>query len=120
VSRSDCSRPTSRHPQTDWVIVLAMKGNSDHPSVATPEFSSALATTLSAAPAAFALVYRDIVRGERVPVTTAIWNLNDDILAAAISARERDHGRAITRKHAPDTICNVLHRYAPGCNVREP
>ena len=82
-----------------------MKGNSDHPSVATPEFSSALATTLSAAPAAFALVYRDIVRGERVPVTTAIRNLNDDILAAAISAR--DHGRAITRKHAPATIPKI-------------
>ena len=84
-----------------------MKGNSDHPSVATPEFSSALATTLSAAPAAFALVYRDIVRGERVPVTTAIRNLNDDILAAAISARERDHGRAITRKHALATIPTI-------------
>jgi len=40
-----------------------------------------------------------------VPVTTAIWNLNDDILAAAISAR--DHGRAITRKHAPATIPKI-------------
>jgi hypothetical protein len=84
-----------------------MEGNSDNPSVAIPEFSSALATTLSAAPAAFALVDPDVVACERVPVTTVIWDLNNGMLEATISARERDHGRAINRKRAPATTLSA-------------
>ena len=88
---------------SDWVILLAMKGNSDHPLVPIPEYCSALATTLSAAPAAFVLVYPHVLRTERVPVATAVWNLNGGILAAAIGVRERNHSRAISRKRAPAT-----------------
>lgn len=108
-SRATCESPRF-HPlhkyasPSDWVILLRMKGNSDHPLVPIPECCSALATTLSAAPAAFALVYPDVVWYERVPVATAVWNLNGGILAAAISARERNHSRAISRKRAPATI----------------
>ena len=77
-----------------------------------PECSSALATTLSAAPAAFALVYPDVVRYKRVPVATAVWNLNGGILAATISARKRNHSRAINRKHAPATNVFKQHLFA--------
>jgi hypothetical protein len=93
---------------SDWVILLAMKGDSDHPLVPIPECCTPLATTPSAAPAAFALVYPDIVWYERVPVATAVWNLNGGILAAAISTRQRNHSRAISRKHAPATIISAF------------
>src|SRR3982075_3444290 len=65
--------------------------------------SRALASTLPAAPASFAQVYPQVVRRERVPVTTVVWNLGGGYLAAAVSARELNHGRAISRKHAPAT-----------------
>jgi len=66
--------------------------------------SRALASTLPAAPASFAQVYPQVVRRERVPVTTVVWNLGGGYLAAAASARDLNHGRAIGRKHAPATI----------------
>jgi hypothetical protein len=87
----------------DGTPILGMKGNSDHPWVPIPECRGALATTLSAAPAAVVLVYPDIVWTERVPVAIAVWNLNGGTLAAAISARERNHSRAISRKRARAT-----------------
>jgi len=71
--------------------------------LSTPKCSRALASTLPAAPASFAQVYPQVVRRERVPVTTVVWNLGGGYLAAAVSARELNHGRAISRKHAPAT-----------------
>jgi hypothetical protein len=71
--------------------------------VPTPKYSRALASTLPAAPASFAQVYPQVVCRERVPVTTVVWNLGGGYLAAAASARELNHGRAIGRKHAPAT-----------------
>jgi hypothetical protein len=68
--------------------------------VPTPKCSRALASTLPAAPASFAQVYPQVVWRERVPVTTVIWNLGG---AAAVSAREPNHGRAIIRNPAPAT-----------------
>ena len=66
--------------------------------------SRALASTLPAAPASFAQVYPQVVKRERVPVTTVVWNLGGGYLAAAASARELNHGRALGRKHTPATI----------------
>jgi|SRR5437870_12194236 len=78
-----------------------------------PKCSGAVATTLSAAPAPLVLLYTKVVWCERVPVTTVVWNLEGGNLAAAVSARERNDDRAISRNRAPATICNVLHQFAP-------
>jgi hypothetical protein len=79
------------------------KEDSGYRLVPTPKCSRALASTLPAAPASFAQVYPQVVKRERVPVTTVVWNLGGGYLAAAVSARELNHGRAISRKHAPAT-----------------
>jgi len=93
--------------------------SSGHAFAPIPECSSALTATTSAAPAAFTMVYSDVIGCESVSVTTVAGNLDAGTLAAAVSARERNDEHAINRDRAPATICNVLHRYAPGCNVRE-
>jgi hypothetical protein len=85
-----------------------------------PKCSSAVAATLPAPPAALSPVNTDDVRRESMAVTTLIGNSVGANLAAAVTARERNDSRAISRDHAPATTCNGLHRYAPGCNVREP
>ena len=71
--------------------------------VPTPKCSRALASTLPAAPASFAQVYPQIVWREQVPVTTVVWNLAGRNLAAAVSARERNDERVISRNRAPAT-----------------
>jgi hypothetical protein len=53
-------------------------------------------------------------------VTTLIGNFLGGNLAAAVSARERNDSRTISRDQAPATICNGLHRYAPDCTVNGP
>src|SRR5436190_12957840 len=68
-----------------------------------PKCSGAVATTLSAAPAPLVLLYTKVVWCERVPVTTVVWNLEGGNLAAAVSARERNDDRAISRNRAPAT-----------------
>ncbi len=82
-----------------------------------PKCSGAVATTLSAAPAPLVLLYTKVVWCERVPVTTVVWNLEGGNLVAAVSARERNDDRAISRNRAPATICNVLHQFAPKCTA---
>ena len=77
------------------------KENSGCRLVATPKCSRALASTLPAAPASFAQVYPQVVGRERVPVTTVVCNLGGRYLAAAVSARERNDERAISRNHPP-------------------
>src|SRR5436190_23348729 len=68
-----------------------------------PKCSGAVATTLSAAPVPLVLLYTKVVWCERVPVTTVVWNLEGGNLAAAVSARERNDDRAISRNRAPAT-----------------
>lgn len=85
-----------------------------------PKCRSAVVTTLPAPPSALPLIYSDISNCQPMAVTTVVANLDAGNLAAAVSARERNDERAISRNRAPATTCNGLHRYAPGCNVREP
>jgi hypothetical protein len=85
-----------------------------------PECSSAVAATLPAPPAALSPVYMDVVRRESMAVTTLIGNFVGGNLAAAVSARERNASRAISRDQAPATICNGLHPDAPDRNVNRP
>jgi len=82
-----------------------------------PKFRSAVITTVPAPPSALPLVYSDISNCQPMAVTTVVGNLDAGTLAAAVSARERNDERAISRNRAPATICNGLHRYAPDCNV---
>src|SRR5213076_2678638 len=87
-------------------MLATMRANSVRPSP-IPECSSACAGTLPTAPPALTLVYPDIVRCERVAVAAVVWNLDGGNLAAAVSARERNDERVISRNRAPATICNV-------------
>ena len=100
-------------------MLLTMRAHSACP-LPIPECRSAVVTTLPAPPSALALVYSDIANCQPMAVTTVLGNLDAGNLAAAVSARERNDERVISRNRAPATICNGLHRYAPGCNVREP
>jgi len=47
-------------------------------------------------------------------VTTVLGNLDAGNLAAAVSARERNNERVISRNRAPATICNVSIAMRPG------
>src|SRR6266699_3074899 len=85
-----------------------------------PKCSGAVATTLSAAPAPLVLVHTKVVGCERVPVTTVVWSLDSGNLAAAVSARERNDERAISRNRAPATICNVSIAMRPGATSVNP
>ena len=77
-----------------------------------PKCRSAVVTTLPAPPSALPLVYSDISNCQPMAVTTVVGNLDTGNLAAAVSARERNDERAISRNRAPATICNGLHPYA--------
>jgi hypothetical protein len=88
----------------DWSMLVNMRAHSPRPPP-IPECSSAVATTLPTPPPAFTLVYSNVVRRQSMAVTTVVGNLDGGTLAAAISARERNHSRAISRNHAPAAIC---------------
>src|SRR6266404_2691864 len=101
-------------------MLATMRANSARPSP-IPECSSACAGTLPTAPPALTLVYPDIVRCERVAVAAVVWNLDGGNLAAAVSARERNDERVISRNRAPATIITInnLQQYArrlPECH----
>src|SRR6266480_611102 len=100
-------------------MLLTMRAHSACP-LPIPKCRSAVVTTLPAPPSALPLVYSHISNCQPMAVTTVVGNLDAGNLAAAVRAREWNDRRAISRDRAPATICNVLHRYAPGCNVREP
>src|SRR5256885_12332910 len=84
------------------ILLATMRANSARPSP-IPECSGACAGTLPTAPPALTLVYPDIVRCERVAVAAVVWNLDGGNLAAAVSARERNDERVISRNRAPAT-----------------
>lgn len=95
--------PLRKSPyRSDWSMLVAMRAHSPTP-LPIPECSSAVATTPPTAPSVFKLVYSEVIRCERVPVTTVIGNLDGGTLAAAVSARERNNSRTIDRNHAPAT-----------------
>jgi len=97
-------------------MLATMRANSARPSP-IPECSSACAGTLPTAPPALTLVYPDIVRCERVAVAAVVWNLDAGNLAATVIARERNDSRAISRNHAPATICNGCTRVQPNALI---
>jgi len=105
--------------RSDGSMLVTMRAHSAGP-LPIPKCRSAVVTTLPAPPSALPLVYSDISNCQPMAVTTVVGNLDAGNLAAAVSARERNDERAISRNRAPATICNGLHRYAPACNVREP
>ncbi len=83
-------------------MLLAMRANSPRPPP-IPECSGAAAATLSAPPPALALLHSDVVWRQSMAVTTVVGNLAGGTLAAAVSARERNDERAISRNRAPAT-----------------
>ena len=87
-------------------MLLTMRAHSAGPSP-IPECSSACAGTLPTAPPALPLVYSDISNCQPMAVTTVVGNLDAGNLAAAISARERNDERAISRNRAPATTSPV-------------
>jgi hypothetical protein len=103
--------------RTDCSTLVTMGAHSTRP-LPSPKFSSAVATAPPAPPPVLPLLYSDVVWCQTMAVTTAVGNLNGSTLAATIAARERNHSRAISRNHAPATICNGLHGYAPDCDVK--
>src|SRR5437879_1742919 len=102
--------------RSDGSLLLTMRAHSTCP-LPIPKCRSAVVTTLPAPPSALPLVYSDISNCQPMAVTTVVGNLDASNLAAAVSARERNDERAISRNPAPATICNGSHRYAPDCNV---
>src|SRR6266513_2008224 len=94
--------------RSDGSMLLTMRAPSACP-LPIPKCRSAVVTTPSAAPAAFTMVYSDVSNCQPMAVTTVIGNLDAGTLAAAVSARERNDERAISRNRAPATICNVVH-----------
>jgi hypothetical protein len=92
-----------------WGMLVGMRAHSARP-LPIPKCSSAVAATLPTPPAALSPVYTDVVRRESMAVTTLIGNFVGGNLAAAVSARERDDDRAISRNHAPATKLIFLFR----------
>ena len=86
-------------------MLVAMRAHSARP-LPIPKCSSAVAATLPAPPAALSPVYTDVVRRESMAVTTLIGNFVGANLAAAVSARERNDSRAISRDQAAATTRN--------------
>src|SRR6266853_1628246 len=93
-------------------MLLTMRAHSACP-LPIPKCRSALFTTLPAPPSALPLVYSDVSNCQSMAVTTVVGNQDAGNLAAAVSARERNDERAISRNRAPATICNVLHQFGP-------
>jgi hypothetical protein len=80
--------------------------------MSTAKYRGAVAPALQAAPSLLASVDSQIVLRQRVSPTTMAWDiLSPDF--AAIDIGEVDDRRTISTKHAPATICNVLHPFAP-------
>jgi hypothetical protein len=77
-----------------------MRAHSATPS-SIPECSRARAAAPPAPPAPLPLLYSDVAWRQSMAVTTVLWNLDGDTLAAAISARERNYDRTISRNHGP-------------------
>jgi hypothetical protein len=87
--------------------------------MSTAKCSGAVAPALQAAPPLLSSVDSQIVRRQRVSPATMAWDvLSPDF--AAIDIGEVDDRRTISTNHAPATICNGLHRYAPDCSVNWP
>jgi hypothetical protein len=89
--------------RSDWSMLVTMRAHSASPS-AIPECSGAIATTPPAAPPALPLLYSDVVWRQSMAITTVVGNLDGGTLAAAVSAREPNDLRSISRNHAPATI----------------
>jgi len=102
-------------------MLLTMRAHSARP-LPIPECRSAVVTTLPAPPSALALVYSDIANCQPMAVTTVLGNLDAGNLAAAVSTRERNDERVISRNRAPATICicTNLHPNAPPADPRAP
>jgi len=83
-------------------MLVAMRAHSTRP-LSIPKCSSAVAATLLAPPAALSLVYTDVVWRQSMAISTAVGNLDGGALAAAVTARQRNHSRAISRNQAPAT-----------------
>jgi hypothetical protein len=94
-------------------MLLTMRAHSACP-LPIPECRSAVVTTLPAPPSALALVYSDIANCQPMAVTTVLGNLDAGNVAAAVSARERNDERVISRNRAPATTV-VLRRKRPSC-----
>jgi len=105
--------------RSDGSMLPTMRAHSACPSP-IPKCRSALVTTLPAAPSALPLVYSDISNCQPMAVTTVVGNLDAGSLAAAVSARERNDERAISRNRTPDTICNVCTHLHPNAPPDEP
>ena len=93
--------------RSDGSMLLTMRAPSACP-LPIPKCRSAVVTTPSAAPAAFTMVYSDVIGCESVSVTTVVGNLDGGILAAAVRAREWNDGGAISRNRAPATTFEVV------------
>jgi hypothetical protein len=87
--------------------------------MSTAKCRGAVAPALQAAPPLLCLVDSQILRRQRVSPATNAWDILPSEFAP-IDTGEVDDRRTISTKHAPATTCNGLHRYAPGCDVREP
>src|SRR6266480_5032043 len=83
-------------------MLLTMRAHSADP-LPIPKCRSAVVTTLPAPPSALPRVYSDISNCQPMAVTTVVGNLDAGNLAAAVSARERNDERAISRNRAPAT-----------------
>jgi hypothetical protein len=94
--------------RSDGSMLLTMRAHSAGP-LPIPECRSAVVTTLPALPSALPLVYSDISNCQPMAVTTVVGNLDAGDLAA-VSARERNDERAISRNRAPATILIGLFR----------
>ena len=86
--------------RSDGSMLLTMRAHSAGP-LPIPKCRSAVVTTLPAPPSALPLVYSDISNCQPMTVTTVVRNLDAGTLAAAVSARERNDQRAISRDRAP-------------------
>ena len=100
-------------------MLLTMRAHSACP-LPIPECRSAVVTTLPAPPSALALVYSNIANCQPMAVTTVLGNLDAGNLAAAVSARERNNERVISRNRAPATICSAVSRRASRTRRRHP
>ena len=92
-------------------MLLTMRAHSACP-LPIPKWRSAVVTTLPAPPSALPLVYSDISNCQSMAVTTVVGNLDAGNLAAAVSARERNDERAISRNPAPATTEISVRRRA--------
>ncbi len=62
----------------------------------------------------------NIANCQPMAVTTVLGNLDAGNLAAAVSARERNNERVISRNRAPATICSAVSRRASRTRRRHP